>query len=301
MVRAVPDGLLGTAARLAAGDRRLPPGRQGPLVHRPGAGLAARRGRARLAAGQGLAGQPSERPGAAGARRRTGGSRGLVARPADAAEPDRRSARPGRAWSGRPPAPGQAARWRPASGWSRRTGERRRTDRPWRRAHAGPGTGRGRRGLSGGRAAGDHRRRGDGGTGRDDRPGGGEGPGAVVRGLDRGGQAAGHGRHRCREADAALRLPRAAGDRQDRRGPDRGQDLLRVRPARGAGGSRGTAVRPGRRVPGRHGDQDQRADRLGTRRRTVHRRGVQPGQRGGRAERPVRQRGGPGAAQAGRG
>ena len=121
------------------------------------------------------------------------------------------------------------------------------------------------------------------------------------RRLDRGGAQARRGRARHRQAHAALRVPRPAGHRQDRRGPDRRQDLLRVRPAGLARRGGGAPGRPGRRVPGRHRDQDQRADRLGARRGAVHRRGLQPGERGRRAGRPVRQRGGPGPAQAGRG
>src|SRR5271170_3402016 len=84
-------------------------------------------------------------------------------------------------------------------------------------------------------------------------------------------------------------------------GPGAGQDLLRLRPARYARGHRGAPGRPGRRVPRRDRDQDQRAGRLRPRRGAVHRRGLQPGQRGRRADRPVRRGGGPDAAQAGRG
>ena len=138
-------------------------------------------------------------------------------------------------------------------------------------------------------------------AGRDDRAGPGQGAGPLDRRVHRGRPAAGHRRRHHRQADAALRLPRPAGHRQDHRGPGAGQDLLRLRPARDARGGRGAPGRPGRRVPGRDRDQDQRAGGLRVRPGAVHRRGLQPGQRGRRPGRPVRHRGGPDAAQAGRG
>ena len=141
----------------------------------------------------------------------------------------------------------------------------------------------------------------DGRTRRDDRAGPGQGAGPLDRRLHRGCAAPHGGRHQHRAADAALRVPRPARHRQDDGGPGAGQDLLRVRPAGHARGDRGAPGRPGWRVPRRHRDQDQRARRLRAGRGTVHRRGVQPGQRGRRAGRPVRPGGGAGAAQAGRG
>ena len=139
-------------------------------------------------------------------------------------------------------------------------------------------------------------------AGRDDRAGPGQGAGPLDRRLDRGGPAARRGRGHHREADAALRLPRA---RPAPARPPWPGSLAKIFYAFGllpdARGHRGAPGRPGRGVPRRDRDQDQRADRLRAGRRAVHRRGVQPGQRGRRAARPVRQRGGPDAAQAGRG
>ena len=136
---------------------------------------------------------------------------------------------------------------------------------------------------------------------RDDRAHLGQGAGPLDRRVHRGRAAPDGGRHHHGAADAALRVPRPARHREDDGGPGAGQDLLCLRPAPDAGGHRGAPGRPGRRVPGRDRDQDQRARRFRAGRRAVHRRGVQPGQRGRRAGRPVRHRSGPDAAQAGRG
>ena len=102
---------------------------------------------------------------------------------------------------------------------------------------------------------------GHGRAGQHDRPGPGQGADPPDHRVGRGRAAAGHGRVRHRQADAALRLPRPAGHRQDLGRPDHRQDLLCVRPAGHPGGGRGAAGRPGRRVPRRHRDQDQRAGR----------------------------------------
>ena len=239
------------------------------------------------------------------------GPDGVLAAYADpnaaAAGPARRARQPGRT------APG---RRRPASGRPGPAGREHRPGRPGRaRARpvrrAGAGRRPGVRGPLGpqaaaaGRAgpvrAADHPRGRAGRAGRDGRARAGQGAGALDLRLDRGGPPPGRGRLRRRQADAALRLPRPARHRQDHRGPGDRQDLLRVRAARERRRGRGAALRPGRRVPGRDRDQDQRADRLGPRPGAVHRRGLQPGQRGRRAERPVRRRGGADAAQAGRG
>ncbi len=122
VVRAMPHRRLGAADRVAARNRRVPAGRQGPLAVRARPGVAARGGRARLAAGQGLAGQPPERARAAGSRRRSGRGYRLERRPGGAAEPRRPGqraggpgARPGR--SGRSAAR-SAARGRPPGGRS---------------------------------------------------------------------------------------------------------------------------------------------------------------------------------------
>ena len=197
------------------------------------------------------------------------------------------------------------------SGRARRRRLPRRHGRPparVRAARAGRRAGvRGPRGArpAGGRAAAaeaaDHHRRRDGGARRDDRAGRGQGAGALYRRVDRGGAPPRGGGVHHRQADAALRVPRAAGHRQDHGRPGDRQDLLRLRAARHARGGRSAAVRPGGGVPGRDRDQDQRADRLGAGPGAVHRRGVQPGERGRRAERQVRHRGGADAAQAGRG
>ena len=151
---------------------------------------------------------------------------------------------------------------------------------PGGRRAAQPGRSRAGSGPGRRRLAGHHHRRGDGRAGRHDRPGSGQGPGPVHRRVRRGGPAAGALRAGHGKAHAALRVPRAAGHRQDRRGPGHREDLLRFRPAQLSPGDRGAPRGPGRRVPGRDRDQDQRPDRLGARRRAVHRRGLQPGQRG---------------------
>src|SRR6266700_3447980 len=115
---------------------------------------------------------------------------------ADAAWTYGRPRRSGSARAGRPAASGGQA-GRPAGGdRGRRPGDGCRAERPCRGGGPEHWTGGRRGGLPGGRAAVDHRRRGDGRAGRDDRPSGGEGPGQVLRGIDRGGSAASHGRHR---------------------------------------------------------------------------------------------------------
>ena len=173
VVRALPHRHLGALAGAAARNRRVPAGRQGPLAFRASPGLAARCGGSRLAAGQGLAGQPSERTATAGTRRRSRRGHRLDRRSGGAPEPRRSGERTGRrrAWPGSP-APWCAARRRGATRGRARghQGDGVRADRPH-----GPGRGShlpdrpgGR--LPGDRAADDHRRRGDGRTRRDDRP-----------------------------------------------------------------------------------------------------------------------------------
>ena len=264
---------------------------------RGGPGLGPGGDGARLAAGQVDAGQPRVR-----ARAVTLGRAGRPARrhPApDPAPPEPARHPPRRPVRRHPPVwprPG-----RPARRHTRRPGRRAGPRRPRRRPRP-PARRRGRpdrrRPAA---AAGHHRRRGHGRARRHDRPDRSEGPGQVHRRLHRGGPPPRPGRLRHREADAALRVHRPPGHRQDRRRPHHRQDLLRVRPAGGPGRGRGSPRRPGRRVPWRNGHQDQRARRLRPRRRPVHRRGVQPGQRGRRSGRPVRQRGRPDPPQAGRG
>ena len=129
----------------------------------------------------------------------------------------------------------------------------------------------------------------------------GQGAGQVDRRVDRGGADAGHGGLSYRQADAPLRASSAR--QAPARPPWRGSSP-RSSMRSGCWTSRrdrSAAGRPGGGVSRRHRDQDQRACRLRAGRGAVHRRGVQPGERGRRAERPVRHRGGAGAAQAGRG
>ena len=247
-------------------------------LHRRDRGHAHRRGHPRLAAGQGRPGRADVRPG----RRRPGPQARRWPRPGPPRARARGAAPAPAARAGHPGAPVTA----PGPGRRAALRRARRARPPGRRAAApAADLGRGRHGRAG----------------RDDRADAGQGAGPLDRRLHRGGPAAGRGRRHHGQADAALRLPRPAGHREDHRGPGAGQDLLRLRPAGDARGRRGAPGRPGRRVPGRDRDQDQRAGRLRARRGAVHRRGLQPGQRGRRADRPVRRRGGPDAAQAGRG
>ena len=167
VVRAVPHGRAGCCcSRCCRGSPRS--GWSARAIRssaRPGLAAAARR--ARLAAGQGLAGQPPERPGAAGARWRPDAS-ASPGRPASSRRQGPTAGQPSPARPAGPAAPGQACAG-PARRECRRAGDRRGGPAA---AAAGPVPGRpASTRTTGRRAAGDHRRRGDGGARRDDRPG----------------------------------------------------------------------------------------------------------------------------------